>query len=222
MFINSKHLLTKISSLNTKYCAFETYSSSNTKLQHYPSRTNQRTWLFGAQSVRRLLTSSRPTFTKEEESLKDSLPTFEEPNADGSPDVPQKLIDLAEQFVALTTVESAQVAQLIQHKMGIRDEELFGGGPSVASGASQQEDDGDAEPEAPKKTSFTLKLEGFADGSKFKVLKEIRALNPALSLTECKALIDNMPSVLLENVSPEECSKWKSALEPLGADLAEE
>ena len=154
------------------------------------------------------------------------IPQYVLPNADGSPPVSEKVLALVDAIVDLNVIESVQLATLLQSKLGISNEALFGSFGGGGGGSSAAEDapvEAPKEPEAaPVQSTFTIKLASFEDGAKFKVLKEIRALKPGLSLTECKNLIDNLPSVLLEGADKDTVIKWTEAMQAVGAQVLTE
>jgi len=72
--------------------------------------------------------------------------------------------------------------------------------------------------EKPKeKASFNLKLESFDPTAKAKVIKEVKALIPNLTLIEAKKFVESLPQVLKENMPKEDAEKLKATLEGLGA-----
>lgn len=74
------------------------------------------------------------------------------------------------------------------------------------------------EEEKPKaKTIFNVKLESFAATSKPKIIKEVKAMVPNLTLIEAKKFVESLPKVLKENLPKEDAEKLKSTFEALGA-----
>ena len=153
------------------------------------------------------------------------IPEFNPPNPDGSPELSPKALKLVEEILKLDMLECAQLAMVLQERLGISDAALYGTVSSAPAAAAAAEDEPAAAPEQaaePVQSTFTIKLSSFEDGAKFKVLKEIRTLKPGLSLTECKNLIDNLPSVLLENADKDTVQKWTDALQAVGASVLTE
>jgi len=75
-----------------------------------------------------------------------------------------------------------------------------------------------AEEEKPKeKTIFNVKLESFEATSKPKVIKEVKAMVPNLTLIEAKKFVESLPKVLKENLPKEDAEKLKKVFEGLGA-----
>ena len=83
---------------------------------------------------------------------------------------------------------------------------------SAASGVSQ----GEVAPEE-KKTSWTVVLVSSGD-KKIQVIKEVRTIT-ALGLREAKALVDEAPKPVKENIPEEEANEIKAKLETAGATV---
>ncbi|KAG5645760.1 hypothetical protein DXG03_005297 [Asterophora parasitica] len=72
--------------------------------------------------------------------------------------------------------------------------------------------------EKPKeKTIFNVKLESFDAGSKPKIIREVKALVPNLTLIDAKKFVESLPKVLKENLPKEEAEKLQKTFEALGA-----
>jgi large subunit ribosomal protein L7/L12 len=52
------------------------------------------------------------------------------------------------------------------------------------------------------------------------VIKVVRAARSDLGLKEAKAMVDTVPSKLLEGISKEDAEKWKKELEEAGATVS--
>jgi len=64
-----------------------------------------------------------------------------------------------------------------------------------------------------------VRLMAMADGAKLKVMKELRALNPALSIKEAKDLTEKLPATIMSDVARDEANTLKKKLEELGATV---
>jgi len=72
--------------------------------------------------------------------------------------------------------------------------------------------------EKPKeKTVFNVMLESFDAGAKPKVIREVKALVPNLTLIDAKKFVESLPKVLKENLPKEDAEKLKKIFEGLGA-----
>lgn len=72
--------------------------------------------------------------------------------------------------------------------------------------------------QAQEKSEYKVTLQS-AGSEKIKVIKELRALIPNLSLTDAKAKTEETPVVLSESASKEDAFKMKKALESVGATV---
>jgi len=70
-----------------------------------------------------------------------------------------------------------------------------------------------------KKDIFTIKLVKVADDAKFKVLKEVRALRPGMTVSDSKKFVENLPSILKEAVPKEEAQKWAEKIKEAGGEV---
>ncbi|KAL2936057.1 50S ribosomal protein L7/L12 [Bienertia sinuspersici] len=114
----------------------------------------------------------------------------------------EKVTQLADQIIALTEEERAQIGpalrDILKHPKleKISTEGLDLGGP--AAGAATQ-----AEEKKEEKTAFDVKLEKFDAAAKIKVIKEVRALTN-LGLKEAKELVEKSPVILKQGVTKDE------------------
>lgn len=72
---------------------------------------------------------------------------------------------------------------------------------------------GDAAAAAPSEVTVTLKEAG---GTKIAVIKAVREIT-GLGLKDAKDMVDNAPSAIKENISPEDAAEIKEKLEAAGA-----
>ena len=82
------------------------------------------------------------------------------------------------------------------------------GGPAAS--------DAPEEAAAPVKTTVDLKLVGFDEKMKIKVIKEIRAIG-GLGLKEAKELVEGAPKTVQKGLKPEAAEELKAKLEAVGA-----
>lgn len=133
---------------------------------------------------------------------------------------PQNVVDICNDMLQLNMLEMAALHQKICAHFGFPyDDPLTGGGGGGGMGGG-----GGAaaapEPEvaaAPVKTVFDVKLVGFDEKSKIKVIKEVRAAVPGLGLKEAKELVEGAPKVITKDVKPEVAEELKKKLEEAGA-----
>jgi len=92
--------------------------------------------------------------------------------------------------------------------------------PAAAAAPAAETTAASEEPteEKPKeKTVFNVKLESFNATAKAKIIKEVKALVPNLTLIEAKKFVESAPKVLRENLPKEDAEKLKKVFEDLGA-----
>lgn len=121
-----------------------------------------------------------------------------------------KLEKLVEDLSSLTVMEAAELSKQLEEKWGVSAAPVAvaAAGGAVAGGADAAEE----------KSEFTVVLAASGD-KKINVIKEIRAIDPALGLKEAKDLVDGAPKTVKEGVSKEEAEKMKAQLEAAGAKV---
>jgi len=116
---------------------------------------------------------------------------------------------IAEELSALTVLEAAELATLLEDKWGVSAAAPV----AVAAVAGG----GDAGGAAEAKTEFDVILAS-AGASKINVIKEVRALT-GLGLKEAKDLVEGAPKAVKEGVSQDEANEIKAKLEEAGATV---
>jgi len=89
----------------------------------------------------------------------------------------------------------------------------------AAGGAPAEEKKKEEKKQDEKKDIFTLKLVKVAEDAKFKVLKEVRAIRPGMTVSDSKKFVENLPSILKEAVPKEEAMKWVEKIKEAGGEL---
>jgi large subunit ribosomal protein L7/L12 len=115
---------------------------------------------------------------------------------------------IVEDLSALTVLEAADLAKLLEEKWGVSAAAAVAVAAPAAGGAA---------PAAEEKTEFDVILVGDG-GNKIAVIKEVRAIT-GLGLTEAKALVESAPKALKEGVSKDEASKIQAQLVGAGAQV---
>ena len=116
---------------------------------------------------------------------------------------------IAEDLSALTVLEAAELAKLLEEKWGVSAAAAPVAVAAVAGGG----DAGAAE----AKTEFDVILAS-AGASKINVIKEVRAIT-GLGLKEAKDLVEGAPKPIKEGVSQDEANELKAKLEEAGATV---
>jgi len=119
-----------------------------------------------------------------------------------------KIEKLVEDLSALTVLEAADLAKLLEEKWGVS------AAAPVAVAAAPA---GAAAAPAAEKTEFTVVLTDAGD-KKINVIKEVRAIT-GLGLKEAKDLVEGAPKEVKADVNKDEAAKIKKQLEDAGAKV---
>ena len=117
---------------------------------------------------------------------------------------------LAEDLSALTVLEAAELAKLLEDKWGVSAAAAPVAVAAVAGG-------GDAGGAAEDKSEFDVILTAAGD-KKINVIKEVRGIT-GLGLKEAKDLVEGAPKPVKEGASKEEADEIKAKLEEAGASV---
>jgi large subunit ribosomal protein L7/L12 len=118
-----------------------------------------------------------------------------------------KIEKLVEDLSALTVLEAADLAKLLEDKWGVS-----AAAPVAAAAAAPV-----AAAAAIEKTEFTVMLMAAGD-KKINVIKEVRQIT-GLGLKEAKDLVEAAPKEVKADVSKDEAAKLKKQLEDAGAKV---
>jgi large subunit ribosomal protein L7/L12 len=115
---------------------------------------------------------------------------------------------IVEDLSALTVLEAAELAKLLEEKWGVSAAAAVAvaAGPAAAAAAPVEE-----------QTEFTVVLAAVGD-KKIEVIKEVRAIT-GLGLKEAKDLVEGAPKPVKEAATKEDAEKIKAALEKVGAKV---
>lgn len=118
---------------------------------------------------------------------------------------------LIEEIKGLSLMEASELVKALEEALGVSAAApmaampmMAGGMPGAAAAAEEEE-----------QTEFDVVLKEFGD-KKIQVIKAVRKLT-TLGLKEAKAVVDNAPSTVLEQVSKEVADEAKAELEGEGA-----
>ena len=116
---------------------------------------------------------------------------------------------IVEDLSALTVLEAADLAKLLEEKWGVSAAAAVAvaAAPAAAAAAAPVEE----------QTEFTVILAAAGD-KKIEVIKEVRAIT-GLGLKEAKDLVEGAPKPVKEGASKEDAKKIKEALEKVGAKV---
>ena len=114
---------------------------------------------------------------------------------------------LAEDLSALTVIEAADLAKMLEEKWGV----------SAAAPAAAAAAPGAAAEATEAKTEFDVILASIGE-KKINVIKEVRAIT-GLGLKEAKEMVESAPAAVKEGASKDECEEIKKKLEEAGATV---
>ena len=117
---------------------------------------------------------------------------------------------IAEDLSALTVLEAAELAKLLEEKWGVS-----AAAPVAVAAAAGGGDAGGVAAE--EKTDFDVVLASVG-ASKINVIKEVRAIT-GLGLKEAKDLVEAAPKAVKEGASKDEAEEIKGKLEAAGATV---
>ena len=116
--------------------------------------------------------------------------------------------ELVEKIEKLTLLEASELKSALEEKFGVTAApQMMMAGPAAAAPAAAEEE----------KTEFDVELTA-AGANKINVIKVVRSATD-LGLKEAKALVDEAPSVVKEQLPKEEAEKLKKELEDAGATV---
>ncbi len=114
---------------------------------------------------------------------------------------------IVEDLSALSVLEAAELAKLLEEKWGVSAAAAVAvAGPAAAAG-----------PAAEEQTEFDVILVNDG-GKKINVIKEVRAITQ-LGLGEAKALVEGAPKAVKEGINKAEAEELKKRLEEAGATV---
>jgi len=116
---------------------------------------------------------------------------------------------LVEDLSALTVLEAAELAKMLEDKWGVSAAAAVAvaAAPAAGGGAAAAEE----------QTEFTVVLASAGD-KKIEVIKEVRGIT-GLGLKEAKDLVEGAPKTVKEGVAKDEAKKIKETLEKVGAKV---
>ncbi|CAA7260286.1 unnamed protein product [Cyclocybe aegerita] len=139
-----------------------------------------------------------------------------------SPPLPAKastdatITRIVDDISGLTLLQAADLVAQLKTRLNIQEVAMPAAAPAPAAPAAAPTDE--PAPEKPKeKTVFNVKLDSFDPASKPKVIREVKALVPNLTLMDAKKFVESVPKVLKENLTKEEAEKLQKVFEGIGA-----
>lgn len=122
--------------------------------------------------------------------------------------VNEKITQIMEDVKSLSIIELNELVKMLEEEFGVSAAAMMAVAPAAggAEGAAEEE-----------QTEFTVILKS-PGASKIPVIKIVRELT-GLGLKEAKAVVDEAPKAVKENVSKEEADAAVAKLEEAGAEV---
>ena len=114
---------------------------------------------------------------------------------------------ILEDIKKLTVVEVSELVKMLEKEFGVSAAAQVAVAAAPAAGA--------ADAAAEEKTEFNVHLKDVG-ANKIAVIKVVREIT-GLGLSEAKALVDNAPSMIKENVGTKEAKEFEAKLKEAGA-----
>ncbi|THH18029.1 hypothetical protein EW146_g2896 [Bondarzewia mesenterica] len=171
-------------------------------------------------SVLRAASRLSPRLTARPSSLRWLATAVPEASPSAAPPLPlpsdPRLNKLVDDISGLTLLQAADLVTLLKTRLNIQEIAMPTAGPAVAAAAPAAEAEAPAEEKPKEKTIFNVKLESFDSAAKPKIIKEVKALVPNLTLIEAKKFVESLPRILKESLPKEDAEKVKKTFEALG------
>mmetsp|Transcript_23433 Transcript_23433/g.30425 ORF Transcript_23433/g.30425 Transcript_23433/m.30425 type:complete len:179 (-) Transcript_23433:280-816(-) len=130
-----------------------------------------------------------------------------------------KIEALCDDVCKLNVIELAEFLELFKEKAGLKDSDLMGAAPvAVAAPVGAVSTEEAAAPPKEEKEFFDIKLTGYDDKAKIKIIKEIRGLT-GLGLKEAKEVVEGVPSVFMKEIKKEEADEIVKKITELGGKI---
>ncbi|KAJ7937379.1 ribosomal protein L7/L12 C-terminal domain-containing protein [Mycena leptocephala] len=122
---------------------------------------------------------------------------------------------LVDDISGLTLLQAADLVTHLKSRLNIKEIAMPTAAAAPAAAAAPSDEPAAEKPK--EKTIFNVQLESFEAGAKPKIIREVKALVPNLTLIDAKKFVESLPKVLKENLPKEEAEKLKKTFEALGA-----
>ena len=117
-----------------------------------------------------------------------------------------ELKEIVEEIKSKTVVEINELVKMLEEEFGVSAAAAVVAGPAAAGPAAAEE-----------KSEFTVALKDVG-ANKIAVIKAVREIT-GLGLSEAKALVDNAPSTIKENVPTDQAKEMEAKLKEAGATV---
>lgn len=121
----------------------------------------------------------------------------------------EKITGIIEEVKTLSVLELNELVKALEEEFGVSAAAMMAVAPAAgAAGAAAEEEE---------QTEFTVNLKS-AGASKIAVIKVVREIT-GLGLKDAKALVDEAPKAVKENVSKDEANEVAEKLKAAGAEV---
>jgi ribosomal protein L7/L12 len=120
---------------------------------------------------------------------------------------------------ALMMQQQQMMAQMMAQGATFAQQASQQAAPAAAAPAAESAKPA-AEEKPVDKSHYDIKLEKFDEAQKIKLIKELRAIDPNLTIKAAKEAVEGAPSVIKKEVKKEDAQKIKAQLEALGATIS--
>ncbi|CAL1702170.1 unnamed protein product [Somion occarium] len=129
-----------------------------------------------------------------------------------SPVSDPKLTKIVDEISGLTLLQAADLVSLLKTRLNIQEIAMPSAGPAPVAAVEEAP----VEEKPKEKTVFNVKLESFETAAKPKIIREVKAMVPNLTLIDAKKFVESVPTILKEGLSKEDAEKLKKTFEALG------
>lgn len=126
-------------------------------------------------------------------------------------EVPEKFESIVEEISEMTVTDLADLVEILEDKFGVSAQAPAAAPAATPAGGSEGED-GEEE-----KSNYDVELAEVGD-SKIDVIKVVRNVTEK-GLKDAKALVDDVPEVIMNDVDQEEAEDIKEQFEEAGASV---
>ncbi|KAF9036073.1 hypothetical protein BDZ89DRAFT_946720 [Hymenopellis radicata] len=127
----------------------------------------------------------------------------------------QTINRLVDDISGLTLLQASDLVTLLKSRLNIQEIAMPSAAPAAAAPAAAADEPAEEKPK--EKTVFNVKLESFEAAAKPKIIREVKALIPGLTLIDAKKFVEAVPKNLKESLPKEEAEKLQKAFQALGA-----
>ncbi|EKM59626.1 uncharacterized protein PHACADRAFT_181616 [Phanerochaete carnosa HHB-10118-sp] len=128
-----------------------------------------------------------------------------------------KITKIVDDISGLTLLQAADLVTLLKSRLNIQEIAMPAAAPAAAASAAAAAEEAPVEEKPKEKTMFDVKLESFDASAKPKIIREVKAMIPNLTLIDAKKFVESLPKVLKEGLNKEDAEKMKKTFVDLGA-----